>query len=127
MSQKQRRFPETVYHHMRPMDAAGKPLPNGGVTIAIEIPQDGSVINFGFARCHEKDSFCKRTGRVKAMGHLKSKTTALAPFRFSLECDLNKIHLDDIISTARMITTHQIEEQRLNYLSGNRRSSTETI
>jgi hypothetical protein len=46
----------------------------GGLTIAYEEDEDHKVVTFAIARCHERDNFCRRTGRVKAEGRLKSKS-----------------------------------------------------
>jgi hypothetical protein len=42
----------------------------GGKTVAYE-EADGVVV-YAVAKCHERDNFCRRTGRVKAEGRLKS-------------------------------------------------------
>ena len=50
----------------RPVNAV-----KGGVTVAFI--SDESGVKFAVSICHEKDNYCKRTGRVKSEGRLKSK------------------------------------------------------
>ncbi len=62
------------YHHAR----FGK-HPRGGMTTAMEVNEQGQVVAFAHAMCHEKDNFCKHTGRMKAAGRLKSPKLRFAP------------------------------------------------
>ena len=45
----------------------------GGQTVALECDRHDMVHAYAVAYCHPKDNFCKRTGRIKAEGKLKSK------------------------------------------------------
>ncbi len=60
--------PKIHFHHVR-----DKTCPNGGKTLALELNSEGLVTAYAVAWCHEKDNFCKRTGRVKSAGRLKSR------------------------------------------------------
>lgn len=113
-----KRFNHVIYHHMRSTDESGKAVPNGGVTIAIKIPESGNIISAGFARCHVNDPFCKRTGRVKAMGRLQSKSPALEQFRFSIVAkNIEGMELKEVIDIARMITLSKIQDQFLTSMN----------
>lgn len=57
--------------HVRNTDNEGKIMGRGGKTFAYEV-KDGKVIKVAAASCHDKDNFCKKTGRIKAEGRLKS-------------------------------------------------------
>jgi hypothetical protein len=60
-----------LFQHIR-----DKAKPNGGVTIAIEVTDinnEPHATAWAVSRCHEKDNFCKRTGRVKSEGRLRSQ------------------------------------------------------
>jgi hypothetical protein len=54
---------ETKIFHYR------TPLAQQTIACAIE---NNKVFKFAIAECHPKDQFCKHTGRVKALGRLKS-------------------------------------------------------
>ena len=67
---------QVVYHHIRHPDA-----PTRGLTIAAECEITGekrnttiTVHSFATALCGPKDMFCRKTGRIKAAGRLKSDT-----------------------------------------------------
>ena len=62
------------YHHARNGND-----PRGGMTTAMEVNEQGEVVAFAQAMCHEKDNFCKHTGRMKAAGRLKSKKLRVVP------------------------------------------------
>ena len=47
--------------------------PCGGMTIAYQVNDGGSVIGFAPAKCHSKDNYNKQQGRAKATGRLKSE------------------------------------------------------
>lgn len=51
----------------------GSVMSNGGATVAYNVDEKDNVHSFAVARCHEKDHYCRRTGRIKAAGRLHSK------------------------------------------------------
>lgn len=55
------------FYHIR-----NKAEPRGGLTVAMELDANELVIGYAVAKCHERDNFVKRLGRVKAAGRLKS-------------------------------------------------------
>lgn len=55
---------ETKIFHFRQADV--------NQTVACAIDDNKMVFKFAVANCHPKDMFCKHTGRVKALGRLKS-------------------------------------------------------
>lgn len=94
------------YIHIRPKDKNKKPLPRGGITIAYHSNNkdyyDEQTISF--AVCSEKDNYCKRTGRDKALDRFlkgntyKFETTPKHTINDILDCleefFENKIYLD---------------------------------
>lgn len=54
-------------HHIRRFDKNGQLLPRGGMTI-IEIDTPDGKHYEGKAKCSTKDAYCKRMGRVIAIG-----------------------------------------------------------
>lgn len=49
-----------------------KANPRGGVTVAMEVDDTGCVVAVAHAICSKADNFCKKTGRAKSSGRLKS-------------------------------------------------------
>ena len=49
------------------------------MTVATEVQDDG-YLKMGFAFCNSKDPFVKKTGRIKALGRLKSKYYEITQF-----------------------------------------------
>lgn len=58
--------------HIRNVSPEDKISSKGGLTIAYYL--ENNNIRYAEAHCHPKDTFCKRLGRVKAAGRLKSNT-----------------------------------------------------
>lgn len=56
------------HYHVRNKENMTK----GGVTFAFEVTDTDMVKAYAQAKCHIKDNFCKRTGRIKSEGRLKS-------------------------------------------------------
>lgn len=71
------------FAHLRIKDKDGHIQPHGGITYAYELNDDNRIIGYAHAKCHEKDTFNKQQGRVKAQGRLKSK-------RYFEACDVSK-------------------------------------
>ena len=68
--------------HLRNVDLDNNILPYGGVTLAYEVSKE--VITYSAAKCNVKDNFCKRIGRAKAEGRLKSLHHRVTlPFKLS--------------------------------------------
>lgn len=62
---------KVYFRHIRDINEDGKINNMGGVTIAYqEVAPD--VFKIATARCHPKDNFCKKVGRVKSTGRLNS-------------------------------------------------------
>lgn len=61
--------------HYRSFDGKGKVESRSGATIAYVTNEDGTI-SWAAAFCHPRDNYCKRMGRVKASGHLKSPAYA---------------------------------------------------
>jgi hypothetical protein len=83
---------EVVFHHIRYSEWSeehGNDVisPKGGITLAIEQhPDNPEVVNVGYARCSLSDIFCRKTGRIKAQGHLRGRYDAEKnPNKFSME------------------------------------------
>ena len=83
--------------HVRPVRTDNNQIATkGGKTIAIEVDENDTVLAYAEAKCHIKDNFCKRTGRVKAEGRLKSprfrhEITEFVPFKQFLPTIFNHI------------------------------------
>ena len=60
------------FFHRRNHTLDGNTTVKGGTTTAYVVDENNLVIGYAQAQCHEKDNFCKHTGRVKAEGRLKS-------------------------------------------------------
>jgi hypothetical protein len=62
---------KVYFRHVRNIDGEGNVGNMGGATIAYqEIAPD--VFKIAVAKCHPKDNFCKKIGRVKSTGRLNS-------------------------------------------------------
>lgn len=75
----------TLYRHVRSIKD-GKIQNLGGCTIAYEVI-DANTMIIAMAICHPEDNFCKKLGRDKAGGRLKSKDFAVI-----LKSDINSFH-----------------------------------
>ena len=62
----------TKFIHCRQINQEGKITPNGGMTIAYTLNNEFKVVGFAVAKCHMKDHYNKKVGRMKAKGRLKS-------------------------------------------------------
>ena len=51
---------------------SGDEVNKGGATVAMEVNDKNLVTAYATSWCHPHDNFCRRTGRVKAEGRLKS-------------------------------------------------------
>lgn len=60
------------YLHVRACDQDGNLLHKGGLTVAYTANESMGMIAMGWAKCHDNDNFCYRTGRAIASGRLKS-------------------------------------------------------
>lgn len=74
------RRPNVLQTAMGSLEVSGI-SPNGGKTIAYVVDEDHNVHGYAYARCHERDNYNKRQGRVKAEGRLRSPRyyTELSP------------------------------------------------
>jgi hypothetical protein len=78
------------YAHFRYFDARGEISPKGGATVAFEFITP-TKIKAAFSSCHEKDSFVRVIGRVKAAGRLNSEKQS-----FTMDLD-SPMKIGDII------------------------------
>ncbi len=83
---------EVIYHHIRYEDwseelGCAVLEPKGGTTLAIKQHDNNpEVVVVGYARCNLSDIFCRKTGRIKALGHLKGNYhPEKNPHKFSQE------------------------------------------
>jgi len=63
------------YRHLLPKDGKMVLDNRGGVTIAYELedaPGGHTTVWYAFAECNELDNFCRKIGRDKAAGRLRS-------------------------------------------------------
>lgn len=60
------------FFHLRNLDENERIEVKGGTTVAYQLNDQYQVVGFATAQCHRKDTYCKRTGRAKAGGRLKS-------------------------------------------------------
>ncbi len=76
-----------IYHHLRNEDNNHSVSPKGGATMAIEQHADNpEVVLVGYTRCNPVDVFCKKTGRIKSLGHLTGNYDAEKnPYKFTIE------------------------------------------
>lgn len=51
----------------------------GGMTVAYQLSEDKQTLTYAVAKCHWRDQYCKKTGRIKAAGRLKSKQAVKIP------------------------------------------------
>ena len=58
--------------HLRIRDKNGVVSNRGGATVAGIIDENGKLINFAVAYCHNKDNFNRAVGKIKATGRLHS-------------------------------------------------------
>ena len=58
--------PKLFFHHIRERTADGMILPNGGATLCYVPNFATGMYDIFVARCHRKDLYCKRIGRIKA-------------------------------------------------------------
>lgn len=89
----------TFFKHIRVLDASNKVAPNGGITLAAKFDEENKKWLFAAAYCNPKDLFCKRIGRVKAEGRLKSEA-------WHLELDqqfTDKIKTHDLLNQVAFI------------------------
>ena len=61
---------DAKFIHLRNRDNNNRVTVKGGTTVAFTY--ENGIVRFALAKCHERDNFCRRTGRVKAEGRLKS-------------------------------------------------------
>lgn len=80
------------FAHIRTLNKVGHlSSPHGGTTYAYELDNDNNVIGYAIAKCHEKDNFCKRVGRIKAEGRMKSK-------KYFHACKMSKENFFELIN-----------------------------
>lgn len=95
-----------MFFHHRLVNEEGRILSRGGATLcAIESVIPGKAdgphgLTWGVTRCHEKDAYCKRTGRVKSEGRARSKK-----FSFSTELMITEVARIFANEYAYMVTT----------------------
>lgn len=56
-----------------------KSIPNGGITIAMDMADRESVRAYAIARCNDKDNYNKHVGRAKSGGRLLSQRERFTP------------------------------------------------
>lgn len=92
---------DVLYNHWR--GPSHRLTGKGGITFAV-VPSIRMTDHFdvGVAICHMKDNFCRRTGRVKALGRTRAQMDGLTSFTIprTLDMDLNTIGGRKAIITA---------------------------
>lgn len=62
--------------HLRNLKASSEPETKGGVTFAYKVHDNGDV-EVAIAKCHNKDNFCRRIGRLISEGRFNKGHTEI--------------------------------------------------
>lgn len=66
-----------TFMHYRKYNRQGQIESRGGLTVAVSL--ENRTVTYAIAQCSTKDNFCRKQGRVKAEGRLKSQEAVSFP------------------------------------------------